>query len=83
MTYQIVEERPTYCQITDGITGSSFHRLPMSYTSEALAQKLAARLHDEDYRDCGDNSYFVIEYGASVFKRIYARIQQTSDDMPW
>ena len=66
--YQIVEIRPTHCQITDGIIGSSAHPLPMTYRSEALAHKLAGRIAEAHYENCGDNSYVVVEAGKSPYQ---------------
>lgn len=67
--FQIVETRPTYCQITDGIIGNSYHRLPMTYCTRDYAECLSGLLHQRDYDRCGDNSYFVIEAGAPVLTR--------------
>lgn len=39
----------------------------MTYQSEALAQKLASRLQDADYKDCGDASFRVVQVGESPF----------------
>jgi hypothetical protein len=61
--FQIIERFPVYCQITDGLIGSSGRRLPMAYRSQALAEKLASRLSQASYESCGDSSFSVVKYG--------------------
>lgn len=68
--FQIVEARPTYCQITDGIIGTSYHRLPMTYHNRWYAGKLAGRIGDVHYEACGDSSYFVVEADQPVLSRL-------------
>jgi len=67
MTYQIHRIAPTYCAITDGLIGSKAHPLPMSYRTLALAHKLAGKLEEDSYNNCGDDRYVVTYYGESAF----------------
>lgn len=65
--FEIVRIDPIFCSITDGMIGSRATRLPMAYQSEVLAQKLAGRLRDADYKSCGDASFRVVPVGGSPF----------------
>ncbi len=65
--FEIVRIDPVFCSITDGMIGSRATRLPMAYQSEALAQKLAGRLGDADYKSCGDACFKVVPVGQSPF----------------
>ena len=58
--FQIVQGSPVHCQITDGIVGSGYRRLPMMYLTEGCAQAIAGRLHRDDYKNCGDDWFYVI-----------------------
>lgn len=82
--FQIIEDRPTYCGITDGITGSSFRRLPMTYKNEALAHKLAAVFTRRDYENCGDSLFRVVRAGDSVLNYINTPARAASyDEVPF
>lgn len=85
MTFQIVRYSPTYCAITDAQIGTRAKVLPMTYKSLALATKLAGRMHDDNYRNCGDDSFGVIKTGTSAFSRVHRPSMPviSSDDMPF
>lgn len=70
MAYQIVEAFPRHCSITDGIIGTGYNRLPMTYLNERYAHALAGRMHQQNYDHCGDSSFFVIEAGQPVLNRL-------------
>lgn len=61
--YQIVRYTLAYND-RDCVIGTNAEKLPMSYNSPALAQKLAARMQDRD-----EVSYGVIHYGGSAYPR--------------
>lgn len=84
-TYQIVRLFARYCDFTDAVIGSSCERLPMSYSSVALAGKLADRMITEEREAGGDDDYCVVEYGRSPFETRYRpRLQAMhTDDMPF
>lgn len=87
-TYQIVRIIPTYHYSTDALIGYSADPLPMAYFSEALANKLAGRMQDADYNACGDDSFRVVEYGASAFhlsasNRFIPNDRDAFSDMPF
>jgi hypothetical protein len=86
--FQIVRIAPTYCQFTDAIIGSSQHRLPMPYTIEALAHKIAGILSQREYDGFGDDHFVVVPYGESAFapgavRREVTVIDPAFDDMPF
>lgn len=83
MASQIVRQYPIHCQITDGIIGSGYERQPNAYETEACARAIAARLHDECYNSCGDDSFFVIPYDGDVYYRDRVRALRQDDDMPF
>lgn len=84
-TFQIVEIQPNYCRITDAMIGSTAYPRPMSYKSEELAHKLAGRLHDQEYQNCGDGIFVVVPYGQSAFARRIVKQAAIAafDDMPF
>jgi hypothetical protein len=67
--YQIVMGSPVHCQITDGIIGSRYRILPMTYHRADYAHRLAGAMHDRDYRSCGDNWFYVIEAGQPALSK--------------
>lgn len=77
--FQIVRIAPRHCPITDAMTGSTAHRLPMAYHSSDLAHKLAGRMHQADYEACGDDTFIVVPYGACPFTRAHHRPMQMLD----
>lgn len=84
--YQIVRYIPTYCPIYGGMNGSSAARLPMTYRSEALARKLAARWTEQSYNASGDDDYRVIPVGGSVWPKYPTPagwVDSSADDMPF
>jgi hypothetical protein len=64
--YQIVCTYPVFSPFNDALIGAKARRLPMAYTSKALAQKLAGRMSEESYQNCGDDSFKVVEYDAPI-----------------
>ena len=68
MAYQIVNQWPVYCQITDGLIGSTSKALPMTYLTKALALKLAATMGAKRWDECGDDTFYVID--AATGKRV-------------
>jgi hypothetical protein len=85
MTFQIIRYVTQYCPIHGGMSGSRAERLPMTYHSEALARRLAGRMHNEDYNLGGDDSFGVVPYGASAYPQNYGSFGPTvaTDDMPF
>lgn len=88
--FQIYEIRPVHCQITDAMIGSRAIPLPMTYRSERLAAKLASRIEQQHYDNCGDSSYRVVPYGESPYFNMFARPPTWNnapaafaDDMPF
>lgn len=82
--FQIIRYVANYCPIYGGMNGSRAERLPMAYSSEALARKLAGRLHQADYDGGGDDSYGVVAYGASAYPQRYGVMtERATDDMPF
>jgi len=73
--FQIYEIRPVHCQITDAMIGSKAIPLPMVYRSGRLAEKLASRIEQEHYENCGDSSYRVVPVGESPFRNTFRPIQ--------
>ena len=65
--FEIVCITLVFCPITDGCIGSRAERLPMTYQSEAFAEKLARNLEDADYKDGGDATFKVVPVGQSAF----------------
>lgn len=55
--FQIYRTDPIHCGITDGIIGSRITALPMLYRSSRLAQKLAARLSEQE-EQFGDGAFY-------------------------
>lgn len=82
-TFQIVRISPVYHCTTDAMIGSKADRLPMAYSSEALAHKLAGRWTDEDYRNYGDDHFVVVPYGASPFSEAIRPTFDAFADMPF
>ena len=71
--YQIIRYQAQYCPIRGGMTGGSKAvRLPMTYRNRTLAEKLASRMHQEDYDGGGDDSYGVKAVGESAYP-VYSR----------
>jgi len=64
--YQIVQGSPVYCPIRDGIIGSQYRILPMTYFRGDYAYALAGRMGRENYRDCGDDWFYVIRAGETA-----------------
>lgn len=82
MSFQIVRYFPTYCPFTDARTGTKAQRLPMSYSSEALAHKLAGRMETASYESCGDDVFAVIPYGGDVWRdKLVPNLRQILDDI--
>lgn len=81
--FQIVQASPIYHWSTDAMIGTKFKRHEMSYHNEQLALKLAGRMEDENYRNCGDDYFFVVPYGGDLNKRIYRPVIDNFDDMPF
>lgn len=83
--FQIVRASPSYCQITDGIIGTNYERLPYAYCTEAYAKVRAGRLSEESYENCGDDSFYVIEAGAPVRRPTFPRFDavESFDDLPF
>lgn len=78
--YQIVRYTLAYND-RDAVIGTNAEKLPMTYSSLALAQKLAARMQDEE-----EVSYGVIHYGGSAYPRTirpWAAIDLTSYTDPF
>ena len=69
--FQIVRYSPIHCQITDALVGTRARTLPMTYRFEALARKLAGRMERSAYENCSDDTFGVINAGASAFPRRY------------
>lgn len=70
MAYQIVRGSPVHCQITDAMIGSRYRVLPYVYNREDFARKLAATMHDRNYRDCGDDWFYVVEAGQPALNHL-------------
>lgn len=68
--FQIVQGSPVHCPITDGIIGSKYRVLPMTYHVEAYAQALSGRMHHDNYEACGDDWFYVIPAGEKPLNRI-------------
>lgn len=68
--YEIICVSPLYDWNTDAIIGSKYTRLPMTYFNMRLAQKIAGRLSDIAWNECGDDHFIVVPYGKSAQKRI-------------
>lgn len=85
MAFWIIRTSPVYCQITDGQIGSTSRGIPYAYETQALAHKLAGRMEQESYDGCGDDHFWVAEYG--TYNRImhpgYAVGGLDSDYMPF
>lgn len=69
MRYQIWEVQPIYCGITDGLIGSSYRPLPMTYHVEALAHCIAGRLSRAEYEALGDGHFVVTAVGDKPWNR--------------
>lgn len=67
--FQIVQGSPVHCQITDGIVGSSYRILPMTYHNEEYAHKLAAKMGRDNYDHCGDDWFYVINAGEKALTK--------------
>ena len=67
MTFQIVRIIPTRCPSTDAFIGSRAEPLPMAYTSQALAERLAGRWGYQDYLCGGEDCFTVVPYGGSPY----------------
>lgn len=81
--FQIIRYEAQYCEIRGGMTGGSRAvRLPMVYHSEALAKKLASRMHQAEYDCGGDDSYGVKGVGESAYPQ-WRNWPTTTDDMPF
>lgn len=59
--FQIVQVDPVHCQITDGIIGSKSKRLPMTYHRADYARALAGKMSRENYENCGDSIFRVVD----------------------
>lgn len=83
-TFSIVRVEPVYCQIRGGIMGSKYVVQPMTYFREDYAKKLAGRLEQQSYDNCGDDFFKVIVTGESPHTpyRSFAPTIAT-DDMPF
>ena len=87
--FQIVQGSPVHCQITDGIIGSKYRILPMTYHVEAYAHALAGKLHRDNYEGCGDDWFYVIPAGERALNRIGREnritgpVDVAGDDMPF
>lgn len=83
--FQIVRYVAQYCPIYGGMTGGSeAKRLPMTYRNRALAEKLAARMHREDYDNGGDDSYGVKGVDESAYPQYQSSSAKDSwDDLPF
>lgn len=68
--FQIIQGSPTYCQITDGIIGSHYRRLPMVYCREDYARKLAGEMGRKNYEECGDDWFYVVRAGEPALNRL-------------
>jgi hypothetical protein len=56
--FQIVETWPTYHAFTDAMIGSTSRAVRYCNT-EAFARRLAGKLHQADYENCGESSFEV------------------------
>ena len=68
--FQIVQGSPIHCGITDGIIGSSYRVLPMTYHNERYARALAARMGRVNYEQCGDDWFYAIPAGERALNRL-------------
>lgn len=68
--FQIVQGSPVHCGITDGIIGSKYRILPMTYHNEEYAHKLAAKMGQDNYEQCGDDWFYVINAGEPALTRL-------------
>lgn len=68
--FQIVQGSPVHCQITDGIVGSSYRVLPMTYFNERYANALAGFMGRRNWEECGDDWFYVIPAGERALNRL-------------
>jgi wyosine [tRNA(Phe)-imidazoG37] synthetase (radical SAM superfamily) len=84
MTFQICQISPIYCQITDGHVGSKAKILPMTYYTEKLAHKLAAKMTQNDYDGYGDDHFAVVKTGDNPFRyRSLPIVDALDDEIPF
>lgn len=76
--FQIVQGSPVHCQITDGMIGSSYRVLPMTYHNERYARRLAAYKQAQNYDCCGDDWFYVIEAGTPALSK-FGRENRVAD----
>lgn len=76
--FQIVQGSPRLCPIRDGIIGSDYRILPMTYHREDYAVKLAGFLGQRNYDQCGDDWFYVIRAGEKALNRM-GRENRVSD----
>ena len=81
--FRIVRASPIHCGITDGIIGTSYRALPMTYNVEALARKLAGRMEQAHYDACGDDAFFVTKCGEPLHRPRPVPFETSLDDMPF
>ena len=80
--YEIIRTSPIFCGITDGIIGSQSFATGRTFFNAKLAHKIAGRLHDEDYRNCGDDSFHV-HYIGSKLRHLGAWPSEGGSDCPF
>lgn len=71
MNFRIWRVQPVYCPIHDGLIGSRAYALPMTYFVGALAARLASRMTQENYENCGDDQFVAIAVGKTPWMRNY------------
>lgn len=69
MSFQIFRVAPWHCPLTDGLVGSKVFPLPMVYSNQRLAEKLAGRLSDAEYEGCGDDHFVAAPVGQGPASR--------------
>jgi len=71
--YCIYRQVPLYDRFDDHICGARITPLPMTYSTKALAEKLAARLDQDEYESSfGEVSYWAGPVADSTYQARYA-----------